>query len=39
MKHHWNNEVIMFQGLVALKSKERKGIVNAIYEEIGHFSE
>jgi hypothetical protein len=39
MKYHWNNEILMFQGLVVLRSKERKGVVNAIHEEIGHFSE
>jgi hypothetical protein len=39
MRYNWNNEVLMFQGLVVLKPKEREGIVNDIHVEIGHFNE
>jgi len=39
MKYNWNNKVLMFQGLVVPKPKEREGIVNVIHVVIGHFSE
>jgi hypothetical protein len=39
MKYNWNNEVLMFQGLMVPKLEEREGIVNAIHVEISHFSE
>jgi hypothetical protein len=39
MKYNWNNEFLMFQGLVVPMLEEKKGIVNVIHAEIGHFSE
>jgi len=39
MRYNWNNEVIMFQGLIVPKLEEREGIVNVIHVEISHFSE
>jgi hypothetical protein len=39
MKYNWNNEVLMFQGLVIPKLEEKKGIVNVIHVKIVHFSE
>jgi hypothetical protein len=39
MRYIWNNEVLMFQGLVIPKLEERKGIVNVIHAKIDHLSE
>jgi hypothetical protein len=39
MRYNWNNEVLMFQGLVVPKPKEREIIVNDIHANIDHFSE
>jgi hypothetical protein len=39
MRYNWNNEVLMFQGLVILKPEEKKRIMNVIHAKIDHFCE
>jgi hypothetical protein len=31
MRYNWNNEVLMFQGLVIIKSEEKERIINVIH--------
>jgi hypothetical protein len=39
MKYNWNNELLMFQGVIVPKPEDRKGILNVIHAKINHFSE
>lgn len=39
MRYNWNDEVLMFQGLMVPKPKKKEKIVNDIHAKIGHFNE